>query len=65
MSEKLKPCPFCGGKAECLNEQEQNKGEWSFVRYTNPKCLCAMGYFESRNEAIAAWNTRWAGGKDE
>lgn len=52
---KLKPCPFCGDKAEIL--------ETAFKTYsigcTNPNC--SMGYllFSSfRKEIIKAWNTR-------
>lgn len=56
--EKLKPCPFCGGKA--------------FVRYVMPcstvqceKCGASTGVFsdwyeeaDGRKEAIDAWNRR-------
>ena len=53
MSEKLKPCPFCGGAAELYAPEH----------YGAPRevmCDCgargALSY--SKAEAIAAWNRR-------
>lgn len=51
MTEHLKPCPFCNGKAEF----ENNNGEW-FVFCE--KCGSMTVPFETKPEAVAAWNTR-------
>lgn len=52
MNEKLKSCPFCGGRAELFGN-EDSKGFYV-------KCLhCeAVDVFHSLEEAIAAWNKR-------
>lgn len=52
----LKPCPFCGGEAEC------NKW-WSATiagKYATvcTKCSCGTDYYYTEAEAISAWNTR-------
>ena len=49
MTEKLKPCPFCGGEAKI------NKREYS-IECT--RCSAYMGYFYTKQEAIEAWNRR-------
>ncbi|MCK5610278.1 Lar family restriction alleviation protein [Candidatus Pacearchaeota archaeon] len=62
MSEKLKPCPFCGGEAELspfgfgpVNEPSVLSGMMACCK--NEKCSCTiMGDTEA--EAIAAWNHR-------
>lgn len=59
MSETLKPCPFCGGAGHVSH----SFGKWyaaceaSWLRGDG----CAVGpftHFESREAAVAAWNTR-------
>ena len=53
MSKKLKPCPFCGGKAEILNYSED---EWLV------HCVICDGMVErwrkTEKEAIEQWNRR-------
>lgn len=56
MSEELKPCPFCG--ADAVVEH----GDASY--WVSPCCpgSCTVeletSWFDTREEAIAAWNTR-------
>lgn len=55
MDEKLKPCPFCGGKAYTDGERHW----WSVVC---DSCKCRLGdpneEFETEAVAIETWNTR-------
>lgn len=52
MSEKLKPCPFCGGKAKI------NGGSvLCYVRCESCKAR-VWSCYETKEEAIAAWNQR-------
>jgi Lar family restriction alleviation protein len=55
----LLPCPFCGGEAALLDA-----GPWPDGHYTwSPMCIsgpCAVWntYYDTKAEAIAAWNRR-------
>ncbi len=55
----LKPCPFCGAKAEI--EDGRNGRPW-VVECPNRDCPAQpfMDHADSRLEAIAAWNKRTA-----
>ena len=61
MTEKLKPCPFCSGKAilECHDEDYGN--DW-IVLCANLDGDCEIQphtrFYETKEEAIAAWNSR-------
>ena len=50
MSNELKPCPFCGGKAELKNDLQD--------RVVCTDCRANGPYFLTSNDAIEAWNTR-------
>lgn len=50
MSEKLKPCPFCGGKAE------DGGFWWHVIKCGN--CGVKTGSYASWKEAVKAWNKR-------
>lgn len=52
MSDKklLKNCPFCGGEARFSTED----GNWINCK----SCGAETDYFEQREEAVNAWNTR-------
>ena len=50
---KLKPCPFCGGKAEtrlCVG------GSWYIVKCT--ECKATTDVLRGEDEATSAWNKR-------
>ena len=54
LTNELKPCPFCGSSdlwidgGECLNNFE----------VVCTKCGGRIGYFDTKADAIAAWNRR-------
>lgn len=58
MASELKPCPFCGGKARVLVEENyyDRPGEY----YHNIYCIgCgAQMFVASRSEAVSKWNRR-------
>lgn len=64
MPNELKPCPFCGSKADIDDVYigQQNPEYTPFC--TNPKCLAFyLGYqdnglYKTKAKAIAAWNRR-------
>lgn len=53
MSEKLKPCPFCGSEALLWEIKD-----CECYRVFCTKCPCGMGVSLEKNEAIEAWNKR-------
>ena len=50
MTEKLKPCPFCGGEAKLIDD------DWSYVICT--KCGIHPYHRISLKDAIEEWNNR-------
>ena len=57
MSDKLKPCPFCGGEAHIQTHE--------FVGCANTYGVVCLGcgvetrqFYESKSEVIKMWNTR-------
>lgn len=58
MSEELKPCPFCGEKAELY---EQKHREHPSTYYVRCKGFCVRQIdYKDKNRAIIAWNRRVA-----
>lgn len=52
MSNKLKPCPFCGGEA-IIDGCDDTL--WIAIC---KKCNASIGYKETKQEAIEEWNRR-------
>ena len=54
---ELKPCPFCGGEADCNNAGFLKNGKpmWA-VECVN--CGMVTAFFYTDSEAIEAWNKR-------
>jgi Lar family restriction alleviation protein len=52
--EQLKKCPFCGGEAFIPKNEDGEWCTWVVCR----ECNAETSYFETLEEAIAAWNTR-------
>lgn len=51
MTDELKPCPFCNGKAEF----EKDNGEWLVFC---ERCGSMTVLFDTKPEAKEAWNAR-------
>ena len=63
MSEKLKPCPFCGGISAIWSFSGRRDTTKYSPYCTTPGCLLNTLLdvdFDSRLDAVAAWNTREA-----
>lgn len=64
MSEALKPCPFCGSKAEPYPDGDMEgfgimcTGEHALFGGKRSACPIASFAYASHEEAVAAWNTR-------
>lgn len=55
MEIKLKPCPFCGGKAYADIQYYHDDTELTAVKCS--KCVAMTGYWSGDN-AVKHWNTR-------
>lgn len=64
MSVELEPCPFCGndggGPIENALRVSMIELEWRGAGWSVQcdKCTATMGYSDSEDEAVTAWNTR-------
>lgn len=56
MSEKLLPCPFCGGEAEEVITAKNTSDPKHRIRCT--KCRCQTSETVASPEHIRKWNTR-------
>lgn len=54
--EQLKPCPFCGGEAELSSDM----GMHEVVCANQDVCGGTSGSWESKSQALRAWNSRTA-----
>lgn len=60
MTDKLKPCPFCGGKPYINSHPiAQRKKQWA----VQCRCGARFFFFDRKYKAIEAWNRR-AGEQD-
>lgn len=56
-NEILKRCPFCGGEAHFLHDDGGDSGDETYsVECDN--CSCDIGWYNTRKEAVEAWNRR-------
>ena len=63
MSDKLKPCPFCGGEAELVYTNDNHRAPYVRCKFgvmQKPKCVgCQYPWnHKTEEEAIEAWNGR-------
>mgnify|MGYP003575225881 CR=1 FL=1 len=56
MSEQLLNCPFCGGKAMLERANDEPGYRVGCARWS--ECIMDTAHFETREQAIAAWNDR-------
>lgn len=56
-------CPFCSHKAKLVKETEDKKPKYGYG-CSNPDCIIFTGLgvllFDSEEEALTRWNTRYA-----
>ena len=60
---ELLPCPFCGGEARVIDDvPSHDRSPWFGIGCASPYCIAFTGYgvqlFDTKAEAIAAWNRR-------
>lgn len=58
-SEVVRPCPFCGSKAEIRYNAVDGT---TYIVCTNPRCRCRSCSY-TRHEVLRRWNNRYE--KDE
>ena len=58
--EKLKPCPFCGGKAEIYKKTDKFVSDRFYPACTVRHCIGRNRsiYFPTNEKATAEWNKR-------
>ena len=58
MTDKLLPCPFCGGEAEVVDFYSvgMRKNRWVVMCHN---CKGGVGDIDSKEEAVETWNNRW------
>jgi hypothetical protein len=58
MTEKLNPCPFCGGEATPEVEDNGTGCYWIICDNVKDGCGCEGPYRHSPDDARVAWNRR-------
>lgn len=56
MNDKLRPCPFCGGKAKIYEIWKNGHKVWRVMCGARVDCCAILNDFDSQDEAIAVWN---------
>ena len=63
-TNKLKPCPFCGGEAEII-EVKDNPPETIAIQCKSGCGVSVHHKWMEENVLVEAWNTRAEGGNDD
>ena len=58
MGEHLKPCPFCGSRAESWQEASDDGRHAAFTGCMDDDCRCRTGPWPTRIDSEIAWNQR-------
>lgn len=58
MTDELKPCPFCGGENVETSYKDTFNGDFRRGVYCADCCGGIYPYYDTKTEAIDAWNTR-------
>lgn len=60
--DEIKPCPFCGGNAfASCEEYPTGEKAWHIYHMNDGNCFiddCIVGDYETKEEAVEAWNRR-------
>ena len=59
--DKLKPCPFCGGKASLVTAHNKDL-TWLRYHVKCDGCLTTTDNYKKAEHAIEAWNRRASDG---
>lgn len=56
----LKPCPFCGGPGRVSNRRNGDlmQARWCVFCKGPVECGAEMGFYDTKAEAVSAWNRR-------
>jgi Lar family restriction alleviation protein len=55
---KLERCPFCGSEKAVFDPLKNTRGEVKHFRGQCQTCLASSAWFDTEEEAAAAWNMR-------
>ena len=58
MTEKLKPCPFCGGLPKFYEIYTNGAKVWKVMCGKRVDCCAILNDYSTKEEAAKAWNTR-------
>lgn len=55
---ELKPCPFCGGEAFMIEEQDADEPSVNTIKVMCGECSCQTDKHYNEKYAIKEWNRR-------